>query len=64
MSSATNHPVLAMGNLTEGILGIAAIASGIISLIAFGPTMPLVISFVYSIGVTALALLSAYHLFF
>jgi hypothetical protein len=64
MSRTVSHPVLAIGNLTEGLLGFAAIASGVISLIAFGPTAPLVFSFLYTIGITALALFSAYHLYF
>jgi hypothetical protein len=64
MSRTTNHPILAAGNLTEGLIGIAAIAAGAISLATFGFTAPLVFSFLYTIGITALALFSAYHLYF
>lgn len=59
----TKHPVLAAGNLIEGILGIGAIASLGITIFTGGITVPLAFTMIYTIGVAAIALLSAYHLF-
>ena len=57
------HPVLAAGNLIEGILGIGAIVSLGITIFTGGITVPLAFTMVYTIGVAVIALLSAYHLF-
>lgn len=59
----SKHPFLSLGNLIEASLGIIAIFSGIYSLMMFGMMPSLVVSLLYTCGVTVLAGLSAYHLF-
>lgn len=58
----TNHPVLATGNLVEGILGVLAIGSAIYSIIVYGWAVSLILSLLYTAAVTVIALMSAYHL--
>ncbi len=58
------HPILSLGNLIEAGLGIIAIGSAIWSLMTFGLAPTLILSLLYTIAVTVIAALSAYHLFF
>jgi len=57
-----NHPWLALGNLTEGVIGVIAIGCGIYALIVYGSAMGLVFSLLYSITTTVLAFKSAWVL--
>ena len=59
---SAGHSILALGNLVEGTLGILAIGSAIYSLFVFGWAASLILSLLYTIAVTIIALMSAYQL--
>jgi hypothetical protein len=57
-----NHPVLTVGNLVGGTLGLLAVWSGIYSIMHFGLSAALVFALLYALASALVDLFSAFHL--
>lgn len=59
-----HHPFLSGANIGEAAVGCVAIAAGIVTLVMAGGMLSAWISLAFAITTTAIAAMSAYHLWF